>query len=52
VHLRLAAGEHELAAALLVRLAGEVEDAQAGVEQVGRLLVGERAQRLVAGALA
>ena len=51
VHLRLAAGEHELAAALLVGLGGEVEDPQRGVEQVGRLLVGERAQRLVAGAL-
>ena len=51
MHLRLAAGEHELAAALLVGLRGQVEDAQPRVEQVGRLLVGERAQRLVAGAL-
>ena len=51
VHLRLAAREHELTAALVVGLGGEVEDPQGGVEQVGRLLVGQRAQRLVAGAL-
>ena len=42
VHLRLAAREHELAAALVVGLGGEVEDAQGGVEEVGRLLVGQR----------
>src|SRR4051812_17984210 len=48
VHLRLAAREHQLAATLLVGLAGEVERPQRGVEEVGGLLVGERAQRLVA----
>ena len=42
VHLRLAAREHELAAPLVVGLGGEVEDAQGGVEEVGRLLVGQR----------
>jgi cell pole-organizing protein PopZ len=48
VHLRLAAREDELAAALLVGLARQVERPERGVEEVGGLLVGERAQRLVA----
>ena len=51
LHLRLPAQEQQLAATGLVGLGQQVERAQGGVEEVGGALVGQRRQRLVAGAL-